>query len=302
MSDCGAIDRGPRNGAPCDALGIGASAGTAQRCPLFDPFDREAAEGIPRRMCPPPPNQWTMRHFLTACALAAVITGVAQSTQSPAQGNAPAAKPWLNPALTYGSITDIDGNTYATIRIGTQVWMAENLRTTRYWNGDTIPNVTDDDAWSQLDVSTTGAWCHYDNNPNYEVPYGKLYNWYVVADPRNVCPTGWHLPTDAEWTVLSDHLGGASVAGGKMKSAGTWYWLVGNTGATNESGFSGLPVGFRYYAHGVFYYLDLIGYWWSASEAGADYTWGRYLDYYIAATGRNSYYGNNAFSVRCLRD
>jgi hypothetical protein len=107
-------------------------------------------------------------------------------------------KDWLNPALTYGSVTDIDGNTYATIQIGTQVWMAENLRTTRYRNGDPIPNVTDKWKWGGL---SRGAWCHYENDPKYEVPYGKLYNWHTVSDARKMCPTGWHVPYEAEWTV-----------------------------------------------------------------------------------------------------
>jgi len=100
-------------------------------------------------------------------------------------------KPWLNPDMNYGSVTDIDGNTYATIQIGRQVWMAENVRTTCYRNGDTIPNVKDGGAWGRL---TTGAWAHYENDVQYENPYGKLYNWYAAADRRGICPQGWHVP------------------------------------------------------------------------------------------------------------
>ena len=207
-------------------------------------------------------------------------------------------KDWLNPALTYGSVTDIDGNTYATIQIGTQVWMAENLRTTRYRNGDPIPNVTEAGKWTGL---SSGAWCHYKNDPKYEVPYGKLYNWYTVNDPRKVCPAGWHVPTDAEWTVLSDYLGDESVAGGKMKSTGTEYWVYPNTGATNKSGFSGLPGGFRSNLGG-FYGLGSSGLWWSASESGAEVAWNRSLNGGNADVNRSNYGKRSGFSVRCLRD
>jgi uncharacterized protein (TIGR02145 family) len=209
-------------------------------------------------------------------------------------------KDWLNPALTYGSVTDIDGNTYATIEIGTQLWMAENLRTTRYRNGDPIPEVKGDDQWTGL---TTGAWAHYENDPKYEVPYGKVYNWYTVKDPRKVCPTGWHVPTDAEWTTLTDHLGGEDYAGGtggKLKSKTSWN--APNTGATNASGFSGLPGGNRNDDDGFFGNLGKFGYWWSASESGAELAWYRYLDYFYVGINRLNYYKRNGFSVRCLRD
>jgi len=213
----------------------------------------------------------------------------------------------LNPNLTYGSMTDQDGNTYATIVIGTQEWMAENLRTTSYANGDPIPNITNNTQWSNL---TTGAWSHYNNDSQYENPYGKLYNWYTVVDTRNVCPTGWHVPSDAEWTVLSDYLGGENVAGGKMKSTGTqdWfdskdspYWQYPNTDATNESGFSGLPGGFRYYL-GSFYFIGGSGYWWSSTEYDTYSAWYRYLYYFNGDVGRDYGTKGSGFSVRCLRD
>jgi uncharacterized protein (TIGR02145 family) len=192
------------------------------------------------------------------------------------------------------------GYTYATVVLGNgQEWMAENLRTSTYANGDPIPNVTDNTAWTQL---TTGAWAHYDNNASYENPYGKLYNWYAVSDPRNVCPTNWHVPTDGEWTVLTDYLGGESVAGGKMKSTGTQYWQDLNTGATNESGFSGLPGGNRNNNDGSFNALGGNGYWWSASESGAEGAWFRFLNYLDADIYRYSNFKRFGFSVRCLRD
>jgi uncharacterized protein (TIGR02145 family) len=187
--------------------------------------------------------------------------------------------------------------------------MAENLRSTTYANGDPIPNVTDNTAWTQL---TTGAWAHYDNNASYENPYGKLYNWYAVSDPRNVCPTNWHVPTDAEWNTLVGYLdptydpnayGSQSVtAGGKMKSTGTQYWIAPNTGATNESGFSGLPGGNRYNGGGYFGDLGDFGFWWSASESGAGDAWSRFLFLSAADVQRSGYGKRNGFSVRCLRD
>jgi uncharacterized protein (TIGR02145 family) len=218
-----------------------------------------------------------------------------------------AAGDYLNPNLTYGSVTDQNGNTYATIVIGTQEWMAENLRTTTYANGDPIPNVTDSTEWTQL---TTGAWAHYDNNSSYNYPYGKLYNGYAVADPRNVCPTNWHVPTDAEWSALVNYLDPANgsngeystTAGGMMKSTGTQYWPAPNTGATNESGFSGLPGGGRYNLGGPFNALGYGGGWWSASESGAGYAWYRFLYYNNADVDRNNNPKRNGFSVRCLRD
>jgi uncharacterized protein (TIGR02145 family) len=211
-----------------------------------------------------------------------------------------------------GAGVTFSGYSYTSVVLGNgQEWMAENLRSTTYANGDPIPNVTDGNQWLGL---TTGAWAHYENNASYENPYGKLYNWYAVADPRNVCPTGWHVPTDAEWNTLVGYLDPAydpnapngsqsATAGGKMKSTGTQYWFFPNEGATNESGFSGLPAGLRSSFDGTFGSLGTNGYWWSASESGAEFAWSRFLYYYIADINR---YGNfskrNGFLVRCLRD
>jgi uncharacterized protein (TIGR02145 family) len=180
--------------------------------------------------------------------------------------------------------------------------MAENLRTTSYANGDPIPNVTDNSQWLNL---TTGAWAHYNNDSQYENLYGKLYNWYTVADPRNVCPTGWHVPSDAEWTGLSDYLGGEAVAGGKMKSMGTQYWQSPNTNATNESGFSGLPGGFRPNSgnSGTFLTIGDYGYWWSSTELVTSNAWYRFLGYNGGGVARSYNYDEaDGFSVRCLRD
>jgi uncharacterized protein (TIGR02145 family) len=207
-------------------------------------------------------------------------------------------------------VTDQNGNTYATVVLGNgQEWMAENLRSTTYANGDPIPNVTDNTAWTQL---TTGAWAHYDNNASYENPYGKLYNWYAVSDPRNVCPTNWHVPTDAEWNTLVGYLDPAYdpvdsglyslTAGGKMKSTGTQYWQAPNEGATNESGFSGLPGGSTSEVGYSFNGLGRTGLWWSASESGTVSAWNRGLYYGTAAVARFNDYKRDGVSVRCLRD
>jgi uncharacterized protein (TIGR02145 family) len=207
-----------------------------------------------------------------------------------------------------GAGVTFGGYTYATVVLGNgQEWMAENLRTTTYANGDPIPNVTDQMAWQQL---TTGAWAHYQNNSSYENPYGKLYNWYAVADPRNVCPANWHVPTDAEWNALVNYLDPANgnngeystTAGGKMKSTGTQYWQAPNGGATNESGFSGLPGGIRDGYDGAFSSLGGQGNWWSASESGAESAWFRFVDNANADLDRYYLNKRNGFSVRCLRD
>ena len=147
-----------------------------------------------------------------------------------------------NPNVYYGIMTDQEGNVYRTIQIGNQLWMAENLKTTKYRNLDPIPNVTDNTAWNSL---TTGAWCYLGNNSSNDCPYGKLYNWYAANDTRQICPSGWHIPTSSDINILVSYLGGASIAGGKMKSTGSDYWQSPNIGATNESGFSALSGGYR---------------------------------------------------------
>jgi uncharacterized protein (TIGR02145 family) len=203
-----------------------------------------------------------------------------------------------NPAKTYGTMTDQQGNVYKTIVIGAQEWMAENLKTTIYRNGDTIANITGNSQWSGL---TTGAWALFINDSQYDCPYGKLYNWYAVADPRHVCPTGWHEPTDGEWTTLTDFLGGAAVAGGKMKTTGTQYWNSLNEDATNESGLSGLPGGSRT-SSGLFGNVGGDGYWWSSSGIDTLFAWGRLLLYSNGNASQGTNNKQNGFSVRCLRD
>jgi uncharacterized protein (TIGR02145 family) len=193
---------------------------------------------------------------------------------------------------TLDTLTDIDGNVYPIVQFGTQVWMAANLRTTRYRNNSNIDNVTNATTWSGL---TRGAWAHYDNNSANETVYGKLYNWYAVADSRNICPTGWHVPSDAEWTVLSTFLG--TDVGFKMKATSGW----GTGNGSNASGFTGLPGGTRY-TSGPFVDVGSRGYFWSSSEGISATAWVRDLLRDGRGLSRTSYGKRNGFSVRCVRD
>jgi uncharacterized protein (TIGR02145 family) len=186
---------------------------------------------------------------------------------------------------------------YSSIQIGTQQWMKKNLDVVTYRNGDIIPQVTDPTVWANL---TTGAWCYYNNDPANGAIYGKLYNWYAVNDARGLAPQGWHIPTDEEWSTLSTFLGGISVAGGKMKTTGTTRWTTPNTGATNESGFSGLPGGYCF--DGDFYGVGDYGYWWSSSEDDANRAWSRFLSYSNDNAYQYSGIKRSGFSVRCLGD
>jgi uncharacterized protein (TIGR02145 family) len=207
-----------------------------------------------------------------------------------------------NPTSGYGAnISDFEGNTYKTVYIGTQQWMGENLKTSKYSDGTTIPNITDNTQWSNL---TTGAWAYYNYDASNNAKYGKLYNWYAVSPTtngnKNVCPIGWHVPTDAEWTVLTDYLGGSSVAGGKMKEVGTTNWNS-NTESTNTSLFTGLPGGLRF-SNGGYVGIGVYGYWWSGADYDTGYAWYRHLGYDGGNAGRSGTNKGNGLSVRCLRD
>lgn len=199
-----------------------------------------------------------------------------------------------------GQGVTFDGYAYSSIMLGNgQEWMSENLRTTIFANGDIIPNVIDEIQWDNL---TTGAWCHYNNDNQFENPYGKLYNGYTVVDVRNVCPNSWHVPTDDEWFSLINYLGGLSIAGDKMKSAGTQYWEAPNTNATNESGFSGLPGGL---AQGVSQDLDMngTGNWWSSTLLIPNNgIWFYTLGWDIGSVLRTNGNPVSGYSVRCLKD
>lgn len=173
-------------------------------------------------------------------------------------------------ATAYAALTWLNTNGYwtswalPTVTIGTQLWTTTNLDVTTYRNGDPIPEVTNGAAWAAL---TTGAWCYYNNDPALGAIYGKIYNAYAVNDPRGLAPVGFHIPTNAEWATLGTYLGGDSVAGGKMKTTGTSLWFPPNTGATNESGFSALPGGWRY-NNGSFDFMNMQARWWATDEGG----------------------------------
>jgi uncharacterized protein (TIGR02145 family) len=198
-----------------------------------------------------------------------------------------------------GTVTDIDGNVYQTVTIGTQVWMKENLKVTKYRNGDPIPNVTDGLEWSNL---STGAYCDYENNPGNSATYGRLYNWYAVNDSRNIAPTGWHVPSNEEWTILTDYLGGEGIAGGKLKETGTTHWY-GAFGSTNEIGFTALPGGCRGSdSSGIFIYIGKDGYWWCSTESSTGWAWLRTMHYSDSKIEKYTFNKEDGFSVRCIKD
>ncbi len=175
--------------------------------------------------------------------------------------------------------------------------MAENLKTTKHNDGTSIPNVTDNTAWKNL---VTPAYCWYNNDILNKTPYGALYNWYTVNTGK-LCPSGWHVPTDSEWTILTTYLGGLSIAGGKLKETGTGHWLNPNTGATNETGFTALPGGYRDSDNGLFVEIKITCIWLSLTEYqnGAML---RRLDYNLINAGRGDGSKKDGCSVRCIKD
>lgn len=258
-----------------------------------------------------------MKHFYLLVCLALLGTAHAQTTNDTIffwKAGVLLSKHSIKPV-------DLDSITFKrpevlmpSVTICTQIWATRNLEVTAYSDGTPIPQVTDQTAWAGL---TTGAWCYYNNTSANGNTYGKIYNWYAaagiynaasltnVALRKNLAPTGWHVPTDAEWTILIDCLGGQTLAGGKMKAigtiqAGTGLWESPNTAATNESGFTGLPGGFLY--DGTFDSIGYYGTWWSSSEIDTTIAWTRGLGYSYGdadGTGDGKRLG---YSVRCLRD
>jgi uncharacterized protein (TIGR02145 family) len=206
------------------------------------------------------------------------------------------------------AVTDIDGNTYPTVKICNQTWMAKNLDVARYRNGDIIPQVRNRSEWANL---TTGAWCWYNNDSANGAIYGRLYNWYAVNDPRGLAPQGWHVPSDAEWNVLIKCLDvdadticlncwQNTNAGGALKS--TTGWNTPNIGATNNSGFSALPGGFRD-SNGDYYYLNSCGLWWLSSWGNLSGAWMRNLCNDVEGLFRGDYHFKSiGFSIRCVKD
>ena len=190
------------------------------------------------------------------------------------------------------------GQSSKEVTIGTQVWTTKNLDVKTFRNGEAIPQAKSDEEWKKAGENNQAAWCYYNNDEANGTKYGILYNWYAVNDPRGLAPAGYHIPSDAEWSTLSDFLGGKYIASNKMKSTSGWD---NNGNGTNSNGFSGLPGGTRDY-HGPFANIGGGGYWWSSTEDDAYSAWLRALGYGIGFVGRSFDYKANGFSVRCLRD
>ena len=180
------------------------------------------------------------------------------------------------------------------VTIGNQVWTSKNLDVSKFKNGEEIPEAETKDQWKAFSDANEAAWCYYEN----KTEYGKLYNWYAVNDPRGLAPAGYHIPTDEEWTTLTNYLGGETIAGAKMKSKTGWE----NDGnGTNSSAFAGLPGGYRA-NDGDFNDIGVNCSWWSSSENRSSNAWCRYLYYLYGFVFRDYDYKQNGFSVRCLRD
>jgi uncharacterized protein (TIGR02145 family) len=220
-----------------------------------------------------------------------------------------AANPILN--QPEAPVTDIDGNVYQTVRIGTQVWMKENLKVSKYRNGSSIPTGLTNSQWSS---TTSGAFTVYNNDQTNNTTYGKLYNWYAVADSRGLCPTGWHVPNDAEWKTLEtiigmpvnelDNVGARGVGpgiGGLLKSTST-LWASPNSNASNSTGFSALPSGDRTYT-GFFENIGAISFWWTSTEVSPGGAMDRNLYTNNAGIGRgNGLFKQMGMTVRCLKN
>jgi len=239
------------------------------------------------------------------------ITGLNANTNYYARAYA------INPAgISYGStelihlklnvpgpnITDIDGNVYKTVQIGNQVWMAENLKATKYNDGTPIPYVSNQQQWA---TTTTGAYCFFANSTSFGQTYGNLYNFFAATNSKKLCPSGWHLPSDQEWTELSNFLGGSQNAGGLIKMQGTEFWANPNAGATNSSGFSAKGASWRG-EDGLFYYwVGWSSSWWSSTSYNSTEPWSYSASHNnsILLRQRGAYFKNNAgVSVRCIKD
>lgn len=191
------------------------------------------------------------------------------------------------------TVSDFDGNIYTTVDINGLEWMAENLKTSSFSNGDPILNVTGA-SWA---TTTIGAGCHYNDDPNNESTFGRLYNYYTVSDNRNVCPSGWHVPSEAEWDGLINFFGGSTLAGGPLK--GTTTWDTPNTGATNSSGFNALAGGLR--NQSGFFSKGVLGYFWSSTEIAPSAIWGYGFDNSSTTALKSDYPEVMGFSIRCAR-
>ncbi len=205
----------------------------------------------------------------------------------------------FNPKKKYGTVVDIDGNEYKTIVIGSQTWMAENLRTTRYRNGDKIPNIKDNTQWSNLE---TGAYCNYNNTEDMDTiaTFGRLYNWYAAGDERNIAPKGWRVPTVMDYNILFNYLGGDSIASNALKEVGNYHWQD-PFESDNSSGFTALPGGrkdFNRDTKGIGYY----GLWWTITQNSETKSCFFFLYYYDSLVWKNINYKKNGYAIRCIKE
>lgn len=194
-------------------------------------------------------------------------------------------------------VKDGDGNIYNSVTIGTQTWLTENLKTTKFNDGSVIPQVSDNVAWQNV---ISPGFCWYNNDQSMINTYGALYNWYAV-NSNKLCPAGWHVPSDGEWKTLTTYLGGELTAGGKMKEVGMGHWIYGNAGATNESGFDALPAGLRR-SDGSFGFINYGDEWWSSTNSGNNSDYCYYVSSMAAKLGREQMGYNLGLSVRCIRN
>jgi uncharacterized protein (TIGR02145 family) len=211
--------------------------------------------------------------------------------------------PTSNKTITFNFIECTDGrnNNYPVVEIGTQIWMAENLKTTKYNDGTNIPLVQDANTWTAL---SSPGFCWYNNDSvAYKDIYGALYNWYT-ADNNKLCPAGWHVPSYTEWATLVTYLGGTNAAGGKLKETGTSHFLSPNAGATNLSGFTGLPGGYRSSVNyaGNFYEIGVTGEWWTTTVSGNTFPDSFYVEYDYPVVINETNLQTVGFSVRCIKD
>jgi uncharacterized protein (TIGR02145 family) len=197
-----------------------------------------------------------------------------------------------------GAVADIEGNYYNSIVIGTQTWLTEDLKTSLFNNGLPITNAAGTDSWLWR---KTPAWCWYSNDSaNYSFPRGKLYNWYAVETGK-LCPTGWHVPSNSEWTTLQNFLGGDTIAGGKLKTTGTFFWRSPNARATDQSGFSAIPGGYRS-ASGKFFYFTIVDNWWSTDIISPDAAYNWHVNHESGRLYHEYSFKSFGYCVRCLKD
>jgi len=244
--------------------------------PIVKPGEKKARKKFP----------WLLAGLGVAAAVVAVVLLTGKKKSSTDGNN-----------IEYGTVTDIDGNVYRTVIIGNQEWMAENLKTTRYNDGQPIPNITGDSEWYNL---RTPGYCWYNNDISNKETYGALYNWFAVNTGR-LAPAGWHVPNREEWSTLINYLGGENIAGGKLKETGDAHWLSPNTGATNETGFTARGAGVRDI---TFMLIREANYIWSSYSDPADNSGAFQVHLYCGYPWANLYSMQkySGFTVRCVRD